>query len=188
MRNSRLLLALFVMWASIVTVVAIGEFWDAIPTTYVTRIVTLSKIEAFLVGKLTARVIDWHRLLFVFGAPAFLALVGVWAFRWASAPDGGLSNGSSSKGVTKLITALRLTRLLTCLVAVLELGMLLPALTWIVAPQYVTGEMLAVLVLKLTLFGALALIASGLRWAILWLHKRHFGYAHPILGPRWYVL
>ena len=59
---------------------------------------------------------------------------------------------------------------------------LIPVLTWLSNPSAITGEMIGLTMLKVTMMIVFGLIFFGLRKVIHWLHNRWYGSPHPSLA------
>lgn len=98
----------------------------------------------------------------------------------------GFSLGQSTSPAT--FKLLRIIRGLCGFIFVLQIMQLLPVITWAAQPQAVTGNMLAILALKiiaLIFFGGLFF---GLRQLINYLHIQRHGVPHPTLATKKWVL
>jgi len=59
---------------------------------------------------------------------------------------------------------------------------LFPVLTWVSQPSAITGNMVAMVVVKIVMMFVFGLLFFGLRKFIHWLHRRWYGIPHPALA------
>lgn len=127
---------------------------------------------------------------------AFLALMsgGLWLpiWVWRSISNGrynsraGFSSDQSKS--SSLFNLLRIIRCFCGLIVVLQLIQLFPVLTWVTQPQAVTGNMMAILTIKVAAMIVFCGLFFGLRWLINHLHVRRYGVPHPTLALRKWAL
>ena len=63
-----------------------------------------------------------------------------------------------------------------------QIILLFPILTWFSNPSAITGNMIAMVVLKIVIMVVTGVVFFGLRKYIHWLHKRWYGIPHPALS------
>lgn len=83
------------------------------------------------------------------------------------------------------ILVLRLVRIIFGLVMALQILGLVPILSWPLNPQFVTGEVIAQVVIKLLVLTIATLAFFGLRRLINWLHLRNTADVGTLLRSKW---
>lgn len=201
MNITRLVLAALAVWITGLFLVTIGELTDAIPSTLLTKLGPRDLFQEAEAGAFAdlvprERVPNWPRLVFLTLAPVTLSLVANLVLRWAPGsriPDANTGSASRSFRLPNttakiVVVVLRVARGVSYSLVAWQLVTLLPSLTWLGAPDQVTGKMLAQLLLKVLLLAAFSLLTWILRRVIDWLHLIHFGCPHPAFLARRFAL
>lgn len=194
-RNIKIFFATSAFYWLLVLLLATGEVIQAVPTSLVSDAVLVKKTTGFVPDEPDIeKVLSVSRLSYFLIVPVFIGGFAFALLTWVRRPTSQVMEPaktlaiqdcphqpySSSKQVVFIV--LRVFRGGLLMVAGWQAFGLLPALGWLGNVSDVTGQMLAIVVIKSAVLFACIFGAQLAKWAINRLHVKWFGVQHPALA------